>query len=277
LDQRLVRITVGFALQSAIQHRCDVEPLLALYADPDLEKARVLEIELAESRNHREREIAIWLQTLHEQGVSELDTKAFLTTMREMEYILYFMINEAGNAQREVNDWMNYIANAAESLADGFWIDAKIFLSQALDISQSTAVEELKSDPNLRRKLDILQRATAQYFAEIKALPSKLEIPEDRLEAMIEVQKVLLDLMQSYYLERSEGDDEVLGGAIRQLNSAIRHLMAREREIEEIREELRLISQHLKEKSDRVVGQKKRELTRECGERIGQLAESTVL
>jgi len=274
LDRRLAKVTIGFALQSAIPHRRDTEALLALYSDPNLEKARILHDELAVSRNHYDREVAIWLQALHEQSPSELDIKALVATMREMESILYFLINQVGDAQREVNDWMNYIANAAESSADGFWIDAKIFLSQALDISQSMAVEQLKSDPGLRRKLDILQRATAQYFAQIRTLPSKLEIPEGRLEIIVAVQEVLLDLMQGYYRGRREGNDEVLGIAIRRLNATIRHLMTKGREIEDAKQEMQLISQHLSEKKDKIVDERKRELARECGERIRELAKT---
>jgi len=274
LDRKLARITIGFALQSAIPYWRDTEALLALYSDPNLEKARTLHDELAVSRNHCDREVAIWLQALHEHGPSELDIKALMATMREMESILYFLINQVGEAQREVNDWMNYIANSAESLADGFWIDAKIFLSHALEISQSLAVEQLKSDPNLRRKLDILQRATAQYFTEITTLPSKLAIPEDRLETMMAVQKVLLDLMQAYYQGRREENDEVLGIAIRRLNTVIRHLMTRDKEIEDAKQEMQSISEHLSEKKNRIVNQRKRELVRECGERIKELIET---
>lgn len=274
MDRRLAKITIGFALQSAIPHGRYTEALLALYSDPNLEKARMLHDELAMSHNHYDREVAIWLEALHEHCPSELDTKALATTMREMESVLYFLINQVGEAQREVNDWMNYIANAAESLADGFWIDAKIFLSQALEISQSLAFEHLKSDPNLKRKLDILQRATAQYFVEIRTLPSKLAIPEDRLETIIAVQKVLLDLMQAYYQGRREESDEVLGIAIRRLNATIRHLMNKDREIEATKQEMQLISEHLSEKKSKIVDERKRELVRDCGERMKELAET---
>jgi len=274
LGRKLAKITIGFALQSAIPHRRDTEALLALYSDPNLEKARILHDELAVSRNHRDREVAIWLQALHEHGPSELDIKALMATMREMESILYFLINQVGEAQREVNDWMNYIANSAESLADGFWIDAKIFLSHALEISQSQAIERLKSDPNLKRKLDILQRATAQYFAETRTLPSKLAIPEDRLETIMAIQKVLLDLMQAHYQGRHEENDEVLGTAIRRLNKTIRHLMTEDREIETAKQEMQLISEYLNEKQNKIVDERKRELARECGERVKELAET---
>jgi len=274
LDRKLAKITIGFALQSAIPHWRDTEALLALYSDPNLEKARILHDELAVSRNHCDREVAIWLQGLHEHGPSELDIKALMATMREMESILYFLINQVGEAQREVNDWMNYIANSAESLADGFWIDAKIFLSHALEISQSMAIERLKSDLNLKRKLDILQRATAQYFAEIRTLPSKLAIPEDRLEVIMAVQKVLLDLMQAHYQGRHEENDEVLGIAIRRLNTTIRHLMTEDKEIETAKQEMQLISEYLNEKQNKIVDERRRELARECGERMEELAET---
>lgn len=276
-DKTLAKIVVGLALQSAIPHRCEIETLLTLYSDPDLEKARRLHDKLASSRSHYDREAAIWLQPLLEQGPFESDPKALVATMREMESVLYFLINQVGEAQREVNDWMNYVANATESLADGFWIDAKIFLSQALEVSQSPGIERLKSDPSLRRKLDILQRATARYFEEMWKHPSELTIPEDRLETMLKVQKILLDLMQAYYRERCEESDEVVGVAIRRLNTAMRYLMNKDKSLEAARQEVQLASEYLGERMSLVVDERTRELVRRCSERMKEFIETRAL
>ena len=277
LDERLPKVVVGLALQSAIPHGCEVETLLALYSDPNPEKARRLHDKLSASRSHCDREIAIWLRLLLEQGPSKSDPKAMVTTMREMESVLFFLINQVGESQREINDWMNYIANAAESLADGFLIDAKIFLSQASEVSQSPIIERLKSDPSLGRKLDILQRATAQYFEEMRTYPSKLMIPEDRLEIVLRVQEILLDLMQAYYQGKREEDDEVIGGSIRRLNTAVRYLMNKDREVEAAKQELQLASEHLSEKKSRVLGERKRQLVNECSERMKELIETRTI
>jgi len=277
LDERLAKIGVGLALQSAIPHGCEIETLLTLYSDPDLEKAQRLYDKLAASRSHYDREVAIWLETLLERSPFESDLKALVATMREMESVLYFMINQVGEAQRAVNDWMNYVANAAESLADGFWIDAKIFLSQALEVSQSQTIEQLKSDPILRRKTDILQRATAQYFEEMWKHPSKLTIPEDRFETILKVQEILLDLMQAYYQGTWKENKEAVGSAIRRLNTAMRYLMNKDKSLEVVEQEVQLASEHLSGKMSQVVDERKSELVDKCTERMKELIRTRAL
>jgi len=277
LDKRLAKIGVGLALQSAIPHGCEIETLLTLYSDPNLEKAQRLYDKLAASRSHYDREVAIWLETLLERSPFESDPKFLVSTMREMESVLYFMINQVGEAQREVNDWMNYVANAGESLADGFWIDAKIFLSQALEVSQSPTIEQVKSDPILRRKIDILQRATAQCFEEMWKRPSELTIPQDRFETILKVQEILLDLMQAYYQRGREGNDEVVGPAIRRLNTAMRYLMNKDKPLEATRQEVQLASEHLSGKMSQVVDERKRGLLDKCTERMKELKRTRAL
>jgi len=277
LDERLAKIGVGLALQSAIPHGCEIETLLTLYSDPDLEKAQRLYDKLAASRSHYDREVAVWLETLLERSPFESDLKALVATMREMESVLYFMINQVGEAQRAVNDWMNYVANAAESLADGFWIDAKIFLSQALEVSQSQTIEQLKSDPILRRKTDILQRATAQYFEEMWKHPSKLTIPEDRFETILKVQEILLDLMQAYYQGTWKENKEAVGSAIRRLNTAMRYLMNKDKSLEVVEQEVQLASEHLSGKMSQVVDERKSELVDKCTERMKELIRTRAL
>lgn len=277
MDERLAKIGVGLALQSAIPHGCEIETLLTLYSDPDLEKAQRLYDKLAASRSHYDREVAIWLETLLERSPFESDLKALVATMREMESVLYFMINQVGEAQRAVNDWMNYVANAAESLADGFWIDAKIFLSQALEVSQSQTIEQLKSDPILRRKTDILQRATAQYFEEMWKHPSKLTIPEDRFETILKVQEILLDLMQAYYQGTWKENKEAVGSAIRRLNTAMRYLMNKDKSLEVVEQEVQLASEHLSGKMSQVVDERKSELVDKCTERMKELIRTRAL
>ena len=277
MDERLAKIGVGLALQSAIPHGCEIETLLTLYSDPDLEKAQRLYDKLAASRSHYDREVAIWLETLLERSPFESDPKFLVSTMREMESVLYFMINQVGEAQRAVNDWMNYVANAAESLADGFWIDAKIFLSQALEVSQSQTIEQLKSDPILRRKTDILQRATAQYFEEMWKHPSKLTIPEDRFETILKVQEILLDLMQAYYQGTWKENKEAVGSAIRRLNTAMRYLMNKDKSLEVVEQEVQLASEHLSGKMSQVVDERKSELVDKCTERMKELIRTRAL
>jgi len=269
LDKNIARVSIGLALQSAIIHDREVEALLALYTEPNLDETKRLHDRLVVSLSHFDREIAIWLEPLLACGQLNFDPKKLAKEMNEMEFLLYNLIYRAGDAQQEVNNWMNCIANAAESLADGFWIDAKILLSQALELSRSASVEHLKSHCDFSHQLDILQRATEEYFEEMKKYPLTLVIPEGRLETILRVQKTMLDLMKGRDRTRQR-EDEAIGIVIRRLNTAIRFLMNESKEVNAACQELQLAYDHLDEIKSKTAEEAKREL-RECSGSIEEL------
>jgi len=269
LDKNIAKVSIGLALQSAIINDREVETLLDLYTEPNLDETKRLHDKLVVSPSHFDREIAIWLEPLLAHGRLNLDPKKLAKEMNEMEFLLYNLIYRAGDAQQEINDWMNCIANAAESLADGFWIDAKILLSQALEISRSTSVEHLKSRCDFSHQLDILQRGTEEYFEEMKKYPLTLVIPEGRLETILRVQKTMLDLMKGRDRTRQRGD-EAIGIVIRRLNTAIRFLMNESKELNAACQELQLAYDHLDEIKSKIAEEAKREL-RECSGSIEEL------
>jgi len=276
LDQRFVRFTIGFALQTAIVHNREVESLSALYSAPNLDEAGKLHDRLLVSGNHLDREIAIWLEPLLQFDEQNPNPEGLVTEMREMEFLLYTLINRAGEAQREINDWMNYIANAAESLADGYWIDAKMLLSRALETSRSTSVESLKLDPNLARELDILQRATGDYFQEMRRYPLKLAVPEERLETLLKLQEIVLDLIK--FKQREDHDEgDIIGSVVSRLNTAIRLLMNEEKTVDAAKQEVRSAGEYLDQAKNKVSEKEKQKLISECRKRIDELIESKAL
>lgn len=244
MDTGLLRMAVGLALESALVHGREAAPLAALYDEPDLARAIQLHDELVESRDHREREAAIWLETGLDLGPLRHDPRGLAKEMREMEVVLGALINRSGDALQEVNNWMNFIANASQFILDDYWIDAKIFLSRALRHSRSPSVESLKAQPQLSHEVEVLQRATESYFEELKGYPLTLQVEGDRLQRLLSVQGLMLELMR-----RGRGQEEYAeptGKAVYRLSSAIRYLMGEGRH-EKVRQELRLVSEHFSE------------------------------
>jgi hypothetical protein len=276
LDDRFVKLIIGFALQTAIVRNHEVESLSILYFRPSLDEVRRIHDRLFTSTNHFDREIAILLEPLVQSDGQNPDPKGLVTEMREMEFLLYTLINRAGEAQREINDWMNYIANAAESLSDGYWTDTKVLLSQAVEISCSASIESLKLDSNLTRELDILQRATRDYFQEMRKYPLRLVVPEERLEATLKLQETVLDLLKS---ERREDHDEdgIVGNIIRRLNTAIRLLINEKKPLDVAREEIKLTAEYLDQAKNKVTETSKQKLLGECSARIHELMETNWL
>jgi len=271
LDERLLRFVVGLALESALVHRRDNRTLVSLHSDPDLERVRELYDELMVSGEHYDREVAIWLELALEQGPLLSDPLKLVREMREMEVILYTLIPRSGEARRNVNVWLNFIANTAHTIEDGFWIDAKVLLSRALQSSQHPSVEELKAYSRLRYEVDVLQKATASYFEEMKKYPLRLRVPEERLDALLEVQDIMLELMHIHYREEPEEGSEVPRSSIYRLSTAIRYLMDERRELMAAKREVRLASEEMAMRLNEIVDEERSELMDIYGKRIKEV------
>ena len=245
MEKRSIKVVVGLAVESALVHGRDTRTLLHLYGKPDLERLQELHDQLIISPLHYDREIAIWLEPALEFSQLNFDPKDLIREMREMEFVLHVLLNRIGSFQEDVNNWMNFILNSAKSIEDGFWIDGKILLSRALQSSLCPSVERLKADPRFRYELDVLQKATASYFEEVKRYPIKLSFPEHRLDAILKVQEIMLELMQIHYREESRIDPEETRQPIHKLSSAIRYMMDECKELEDAKREIRLALGHL--------------------------------
>jgi len=94
-------------------------------------------------------------------------------------------------------------------------------------------------------------------------------IPEGRLEALLRVQKTMLDLMRGRDQTRQR-EDKAIGIVIRRLNTAIRLLMNERKGLNATCQELQLAYDHLDEIESKTAEEAKREL-RECSGSIEQL------
>ena len=272
LEPRALRIAVGLALESAILSRAETGTLVSLYSDPDPRGVWELHDRLMESSDHRDREAAIWLETGLEPAPMKSDPAGLVRELREMEYVLFAFISRVRGAQREVNDWMNYIANAAQFIVDGFWIDAKIMLSRAFQASRAPLVEELKSEPGLSYEVGVFQGATASYFDEVREYPVNLRIPEERLDAILTLQRSMLEIMRSRMRLEAPEEPELIRLIIHRLSSSLRHLM--EEKTEEARRELGTATRQIGDWLDLTEDAEKRGLVEGHGRSIREALDS---
>lgn len=264
---RFEKIVVGLALENAIAHRRDIQDLLALYSEPKGGRIRELHDQLIKSDNPYDREVAIWLEPALDLGPLKSDSHGLAREMREMEQLLYVLINQAGEAQREVNYWMNYIANTAQFIEDGFWIDAKVMLSRALHSSQAKLVNGLKSIPSLGYKVEVLQRATVSYFEEVKGYPLGFQIPEAMMDPISTVQEIMLEIMREQYRKGKGGGARLVRQTVHRLSSAIKYMM-REGKADEAQKELVLATRYIDGWLDTIDNDETCECAKEYQQRI---------
>ena len=225
LPHNEVKMAVGLSLESAIIHNIETHDLESLYATPSEEVVRELHDRLLDSNSHRERVAAIWLQMGFDQGPLKSDPRNLVTEMTEMEVLLGVLIDQSGRAWKDVNDWMNYIANSHEHLLNGYWTDAKVLLSLGMETSRRSSIEELKTREALRDKVALFQQATVSYFDEMKNYPLKLHIPVEYSDLSLGLQELLLDVMREH-MAKDRDEAEGVKNLMKYMSSALRKLLS---------------------------------------------------
>ena len=277
MDVRLVKIAVGLALESDVSNRRRNQSLFNLYSNPNLEGVRSLYSEIKDSGNHYDREVSIWLSSALEMEPQELDMKDLIQEFIEMEWLLYHMLEDVDTSHRqEVSDWMNYIVNAAQSLEDGWHLDAKLCVNLALEHSRRDSIEELKESPVLRYLINLLQAETLRRFRQIREIPYKLSVPEERLDLIVGVQEILIDLLSGYYLKELEDPiSEFVGYALPKFRSSMRHLMLSDFDFDKALVELKTLSELLRDWKGETKDHKITNFTNELSQRVTSLIGAT--
>jgi len=272
-DEKLRRIIVGLALESDIYNRRTNPELHHLYLNPGIEVLRELHDRLIASDDHREREVALWLSLAVERPPLKVDLQDLVKELEEMEFILLNLLRSVDEAaQIDINGWMNYIINTAHGVRDGFWIDAKIDMNLALQISKSESVERIRVDPHFTYEIGLLQKETSRRFKEIRDFPAMLDLPEERLDLILGIQSMLLDLMGRIYLEQVKEEVEILGYVAQRLNAALRYVLRRDIQPEKAEKEIKLASSYLEEKAKGISDGDTAALAEETRKRIKALS-----
>lgn len=241
---------MGFALESDIYSRRLDTKLFAIYSNPSLDAIKTLHDRLLKSENHMDREKAFWLELALDQEPAKVDLGDVTLELNEMEILLADLLWKVEeSSQRDFNDWMNYISNVPQSIQHGFGIDAKILMSMAAQQSTKDSIENNKLNPDIWYRIQMLQQETVRIFEEVKKIPLKLAVSEERLDALIELQGALIELLKKRYLETGGKEVEaVIGYPIQWLESAQKGLMKTDTDMGKVKREIEAAHEYLQQK-----------------------------
>jgi hypothetical protein len=150
------------------------------------------------------------------------------------------------DSSRDLNDWLNYVANAGESLKGNYLLDAKILVSRAMESSDRTLAALDTRDPRRRYELGILKTETMKIFEELKTVHSKLTVVEELLEIHLKIQTALIELLT--LLREGGGAREAaeeLHYSAQKLVSAQRLLLRSKKEVLRAGQEVALAQQYV--------------------------------
>ena len=271
--EKLRRVIVGLAMESEMYNRRANPELHRLYLNPDLEAINGLYGRLIASEDHRDREVALWLSLAVEKPPLGIDLQDLIKELDEIEFILFNLLRRVDETtQTDLGSWMNYIINTAQSIRDGFWMDAKIDMNLALHNSRKESVERIKANPHIRYEIGLLQTETSRRFTEIRDFHVTLDLPEERLDLILEIQSILLELMVRVYLELVKEEAELLHPVAQRLNAALRYVLRRDIQLEQAGNEIKLASSYLEEKGKGELEEDTAALVREAQRRIEALS-----
>jgi hypothetical protein len=240
MDKRFQRVAVGLALENELNKGRDDPLLRGLYDNPSTEKITAAYRRLITSKDHDDREASFWLELgLSQDPTSFPDKNALLSQIRKMEIIIYDILGKAKpSIIQPLNDWMNYLANAGESINEGYWIDAKILMSRAVDASEETISKLSLTDLQNRRELEILRTETIRDYEELLEASFRLKLPISRLDALQTVQGIHLQLLRRQLADKADSSRHMIRYLVEKLATAEKLLLQEEATVQKAQEEI---------------------------------------
>jgi len=249
VDEKVLKVIVGLALENELYSGRDNPRLRSLYSSPSEGRIQSYYRELANSRSSLDRETSFWLETaLPKEKSTVSDTSRLVLRLQRVEAILYSLLMQSdSNVGSELNDWMNYVANAEESLVGSFWLDAKIFASRALESAERTVTKIGPTDiRRLRYELGILKTETQTLFEELKRLPLTIRVSAEGFDLVLGVQEMLIELLS--LRERSQAEKGAMEGihySMQKLVTAQRYLLRGDAEVLKAKQEISFALEYL--------------------------------
>src|SRR5712692_1819337 len=127
----------------------------------------------------------------------------------------------------EFQRWQASVGEAIGDLREAKWTEAKIEIEEAYSLSQSEVFDSLVAlNSNYKGAIEIQRRDAKKYRDTIRAYPSKLSLPADRVATIGRVQELLLGLQE--VRSQNEKDPKVIDAAsypIEKLGTAVSYLL----------------------------------------------------
>jgi hypothetical protein len=211
-DRRFQKIAIGLAVENGLQNGYDDRTIDELHENPSSDKIAKTYRRMISSNIQQEREIALWLELgLYQEPTTFPDITELLRRIREIEAILYALLGHAGlSITQPLNNWLNYVANAGESINTGFWIDAKAYMDRAVEAADETLTKVGSADPKMLYDLDILRSETRRDHEELLKASFRLKLPEDALNQILVVQDLLIRILRRRVAEADHKSAELL-------------------------------------------------------------------
>jgi hypothetical protein len=226
-DRRFQRIAIGLAVENGLQNGYDDRTVDELYENPSSDKITKTYQRMISSNIQQEREIALWLELgLYQEPTTFPDMTELLRRIRETEAILYALLGHAGlSITQPLNNWLDYVANAGESINTGFWIDAKAYMGRAVEAADETLTKVGSADPKMLYDLDILRSETRRDYEELLKASFRLKLPEDALNQILVVQDLLIRILRRRIAEADNKSAELRLFILDRLTIAERSLL----------------------------------------------------
>jgi hypothetical protein len=223
---RYNKIVVGLALVNELHIRKASHDLLDVYGTPSMGQLGGLRDHLSTSTDVVDQETALFLDLALDRKPFEVDLPQLLVTLKEIEVLLFeFMWQVSEAAQRDMNDWYNYLVNTSQNLQDGDFFDAKILANRAYESAKRVTVDNLPSKFTLRGNIGILRKGTLDAFHKIREIPVRLRVPEDRHEMVVEGIEILIASLTLYWENGETTTSSTFSIMIQKVNAALRSMM----------------------------------------------------
>lgn len=250
-----LKVIAGFALIYDLWNERSTPELHVLYEQPTVEAFRHVHSVLQSSDDYRDREAAIWLMLALNMPEPRVDLQDTVNELQEMEFIIRRLLSRSGEAwQADLNMWMDYLANAAIGLKDGFWLDAKMDLNRALSLATGRGIMGIPSTAGISHEISLLRNETRRLFLIVRDIPVRLNVPVERLDLVLNLQTLLMKAI-ALQMRMMEETSEALAQAIRDINQALRQAMREGEKESSIMEQLRLASSRLETEVEKHDGQ----------------------
>jgi len=217
LNQKVAKFVVGSVLIDCVNN-CQYdnslfeiyEQLRRLYSSEeiDLQKVEQLHTELIRSTNENQRDLGFTLEPLIRFNPPARDWRDLAIEMLETEidlFDLFYRLEISKEKKYESHDlleWLNSIGSSVNYMRSLDWVNAKKYANRALVLSKSESNQKITGDEYLGEAIKIHQKDTKKYYVETIKHPVNVDYPEDRLDLILELQVILLELDEIYELKK---------------------------------------------------------------------------
>jgi hypothetical protein len=269
MEQEEVKVVISRALERAYyldNAENSIPTLRCLLDNPQRTELEKVVSDLLESNNPDEHVLAFLLQAVLQSNLQApasiawrdvaLDIRESQSTLVQYMYALGRVIEDwkdcdsmrdkLGEMHDSIREWAGSMGSAVYHMREENWIEAKVEIERAYFSSQLRAIDELKrfrEDPLQADAIERLRGSTKQFRETILGYPSRMSIPRDRLQTILDVQSIYLRLHE---IRHENPRLQAVSYPIEKLGDAIDYLLQAETPVQTANYEIGLATGNLR-------------------------------